>query len=85
MTQTQKDKINLINAFIGTGFDAILQMNNIGNPNYQKHRSPQRRRLFEVENINNEKNVSEDIQIYQQLLNNIDTNQGQDTAMAYVT
>lgn len=107
MTQSQRDKINLINAFIGTGFDTILQMNNIdssssyGNQNNDFFRSsPPKRRLFEIDsstrgnkmvidenmkdpNLSDQSN--KEYEMYAKLLSNIDTNQGQDTAMAYVT
>ncbi|KAH8583124.1 large extracellular with a signal peptide [Cryptosporidium sp. chipmunk genotype I] len=107
MTQSQRDKINLINAFIGTGFDSILQMNNIDTgPSYGSQNndffrsSSQKRRLFEIDSLNRgnktvanenmkDQNLSDqsskEYEIYAKLLSNIDTNQGQDTAMAYVT
>ncbi|POM83741.1 hypothetical protein CmeUKMEL1_08910 [Cryptosporidium meleagridis] len=95
MTQSQRDKINLINAFIGTGFDTILQMNNIdssssyGNQNNDFFRSSPKRRLFEIDENMKDQNLSDqsnkEYEIYAKLLSNIDTSQGQDTAMAYVT
>ncbi|KAJ1606442.1 signal peptide-containing protein [Cryptosporidium canis] len=107
MTQSQRDKINLINAFIGTGFDTILQMNHIdtthgyGSQTSDLFRSlPPKRRLFEADSTTRgapalankgaeEQNMSEqaarEYEMYAKLLSNIDTNQGQDTAMAYVT
>ncbi|KAK6589028.1 large extracellular with a signal peptide [Cryptosporidium xiaoi] len=88
MTQSQKDKINLINAFIGTGFDTVLQMNNFASGgNNEQYKSSTKRRLFELNSYNKTNNNNNNINtdIYDNLLSNIDTNQGQDTAMAYVT
>ncbi|KAH8739155.1 large extracellular protein with a signal peptide [Cryptosporidium ryanae] len=89
MTQSQKDKINLINAFIGTGFDTVLQMNNfVSSGNNDQYKTSTKRRLFELNSYNEtleNKNNNSIKGIYENLLSNIDTNQGQDTAMAYVT
>ncbi|EEA05946.1 uncharacterized protein CMU_016980 [Cryptosporidium muris RN66] len=88
MTQQQKDKVNLINAFIGTGFDVLLQMNGVARTNSNNKSGSTKNSdgktgsgIFSFRKLH-QSDMS--VRNFESLLRNIDTNQGQDTAMAYV-